>query len=824
MGRLLDTVECPRDMRRLGVEELTVLAQEVREEVISVVSEVGGHLASTLGAVELTLALHYAFNPPEDRIVWDTGHQAYAHKLICGRRNRLGTIRQLGGLSGFLSREESEYDVFGAGHAGTSISAALGMVEAKTLEGSSRKVVAVISDGGLSAGLTFEGLNQAGHLEKDLIVILNDNEIFIDPRVGAVSSFLSKQFTTDFGVRIQKHLSSLVLSLPKGENLRFAARKLKDSFLGLVTPGFLFESLGFQYVGPIDGHNISEMITTLENVKKIEGPTLVHVLTKKGKGYPPAAKDPVKYHSVTPFHVLTGKAKKEKGSIPTYTEVFARALIKVAKDNPKVVGITAAMGSGTGIDKLSKEIPGRSYDVGIAEQHAVTFAAGMATEGYVPVVAIYSTFLQRSVDQLFQEIALIKTPVLFCLDRAGLVGEDGETHMGLYDIAYLLAVPDVTVTAPRDATEMLALLRTAANHTDGAFTIRYPRDTAPDVPPPMANIEAVPYGTWDVVRRGSEIAILAEPAEPRPLTPPPGRRHAGQLVQRDGHQDRADPAFRHGVLRLGHQHVGHPLRMDARRIHGGGGVHAEVDYINDHLRRLRDDVGPARAARDINMEIAGVLRDMAMAHASPHGRMAYKRAAQAVLVQALERSPDFLSAALPRKLFPPRFNRYTGGGSFPNPGIAHKAGDWRNCRKEWIKQVYNYDHGIDAALAVNEGSTAPHYYSGPLWAIFDQDARKRGRCTPSRSRPTTRARSWWSGMTPTEAFASTAGSRSSTCAGRSFLDCMPVAKPQADSTSTVSARAPCRATSRVRTSPRWAPRLKSSVANDQALAGAHEQS
>src|SRR6185503_4504842 len=334
MTRLLDGIEYPKDIRGFSVPELNQLAGEIREEVISVVSEVGGHFASTLGAIELTLALHYAFNTPHDRIVWDTGHQCYAHKLLCGRRERLATIRQLGGLSGFLSREESEYDVFGAGHAGTSISAALGMVEAKALEGSDRKVVAVISDGGLSAGLTFEGLNQAGHLDKDLIVVLNDNEHFIDPRVGAVSSFLSKQFTTDFGIRLQKNFSNLLQNLPSGENLKHAARRVRVSFLGLVTPGFLFESLGFQYVGPIDGHNIAEMVATLENVKKIERPTLVHVLTKKGKGYPPAEKDPIKYHGVTPFHVLTGKWKKEKGPIPSYTDIFAQALIKVANENP----------------------------------------------------------------------------------------------------------------------------------------------------------------------------------------------------------------------------------------------------------------------------------------------------------------------------------------------------------------------------------------------------------------------------------------------------------------------------------------------------------
>ncbi len=506
-AKLLDGIEYPRDVRRLAVADLPQLAEEIREEVISVVSEVGGHLASTLGAVELTLALHYVFDTPEDRIVWDTGHQAYAHKLICGRRNRLATIRQLGGVSGFLSRDESEYDVFGAGHAGTSISAALGMVVAKNLQGSSRKVVAVISDGGLSAGLTFEGLNQAGHLDKDLIVVLNDNEHFIDPRVGAVSSFLSKQFTTDFGVRWQKHLSALLSNLPRGENLKYLARKLRDSFVGLMTPGFLFESLRFQYVGPIDGHNISEMVTTLENVKHVEGPTLVHVMTKKGKGYALAEQDPVKYHAVTPFHVLTGKPKKDKGPIPSYTEVFARTLIKVAKENPSVVGITAAMGSGTGIDKLSKEIPGRSYDVGIAEQHAVTFAAGMATEGWIPVVAIYSTFLQRGYDQILHDVCLQNLHVVFALDRGGLVGADGPTHHGVFDFAYMRSIPNLVVMAPKDENELQHMLKTAVDHP-GPISLRYPRGEGwgVEMDRELRNLE---IGKAELLRSGKDIAILA---------------------------------------------------------------------------------------------------------------------------------------------------------------------------------------------------------------------------------------------------------------------------------------------------------------------------
>jgi len=507
MSRLLDGVEYPKDIRRFSIDELNQLAAEIREEVISVVSEVGGHFASTLGAVELTLALHYVFNTPEDRIVWDTGHQAYAHKLICGRRNRLATIRQLNGLSGFLSREESEYDVFGAGHAGTSISAALGMVEAKVLEGASRKVVAVISDGGLSAGLTYEGLNSAGHLDRDLIVVLNDNEHFIDPRVGAVSSFLSKQFTSDLGVRLQKNLSNLLRSLPSGENLKHAARKMRDSFLSLVTPGFLFESLGFQYVGPIDGHNISEMITTLESVKKLDGPTLVHVLTKKGKGYVPAEQDPIKFHAVTPFHVLTGKPKKEKGPVPTYTDVFGRSLVRLAEGNPKVVGITAAMGSGTGIDKLAREMPRRTYDVGIAEQHAVTFASGLATEGFIPVVAIYSTFLQRGYDEILHDVCLQDLHVVFALDRAGLVGADGPTHHGVFDFAYMRSMPNMVIMAPKDENELQHMLKTAVDHP-GPISLRYPRGEgwggALD-----KDMKTLEIGKAEILRQGGDLVIAA---------------------------------------------------------------------------------------------------------------------------------------------------------------------------------------------------------------------------------------------------------------------------------------------------------------------------
>lgn len=507
MARLLDGINYPADLRQLTIGELTTVAREVREEVLSVVSEVGGHLASTLGAVELTLALHYVFNTPEDRIVWDTGHQAYAHKLICGRRDKLPTIRQLGGLSGFLSREESEYDVFGAGHAGTSVSAALGMVVAKALQGAGHKVVAVISDGCLSAGLTFEGLNQTGHLDKDLIVVLNDNEHFIDPRVGAISSFLSEQLTTGLAVKLQRGLRDFLRALPRiGEGLYHLGRRVKESFIGFVTPGLLFEGLGFQYVGPVDGHNLEKLIHTLKNAKNIGRPTLVHVLTRKGSGYEWAEKEPVKYHSVSPFHVLTGKPKKEKGTVPSFTDVFASSLIRLAKENPKVIGITAAMGSGTGIDKLSKEIPGRSYDVGIAEQHAVTFAAGMATEGWIPVVAIYSTFLQRAYDQILHDVCIQNLRVVFALDRGGLVGADGPTHHGVFDFAYLRSIPNMVIMAPKDENELQHMLKTAIEH-NGPIAFRYPRGDGWGVKM-ESEIRCLEIGKAELLRPGKDIAIV----------------------------------------------------------------------------------------------------------------------------------------------------------------------------------------------------------------------------------------------------------------------------------------------------------------------------
>lgn len=504
--KLLDSIGNPVDLRRMAPQDLPRIADELRNEIVTTVAEVGGHFASTLGAVELTIALHYAFDSPNDRIVWDTGHQGYAHKVLCERRERLSTIRQFGGLSGFLSRDESIYDVFGAGHAGTSVSAALGIVEAGTLTGTRRKVVAVMSDGGLTSGLMFEGLNQAGHLGKDLVVVLNDNAIFIDPRVGAVSSFLSRQFTTDLAVRIQKHLAGMLKNLPRGDELYQVARRLKDSFIGLVTPGLLFEALGFQYVGPVDGHDVGELVKTFQSVKKLERPVLVHAITKKGKGYAPAEADPVRYHSVAPFEVSSGKPKQPRSTVSTYTQVFSDALIEEAARDERVVAITAAMGSGTGIDRFAQRFPERAYDVGIAEQHAVTFAAGLATEGRIPVVTIYSTFLQRAYDEILHDVCLQKLHVVFAIDRAGLVGADGPTHHGNFDFAYLRHIPNMVLMAPKDENELRHMLKTALAHS-GPIALRYPRGEACGVP--LDEARPLEIGRGEVLRAGDDLVIAA---------------------------------------------------------------------------------------------------------------------------------------------------------------------------------------------------------------------------------------------------------------------------------------------------------------------------
>jgi 1-deoxy-D-xylulose-5-phosphate synthase len=507
---ILDHLHSPADLKGRSRDELRTLAAEMRARLIDVCSRTGGHIGAGLGVVELTIALHYVFDTPRDQLVWDVGHQGYPHKVLTGRNERLETLRQEGGVSGFLKRTESEYDTFGAGHAATAISAALGMAAGRDLLGEDYKVVAVLGDGALTCGLAYEGLNNAGASERDIVVVLNDNEMSIAPNVGAISRYLTSIQRNPLYNRIRSKIGDIADHAPGKLSAAGAiVRKWEESVKAFLTPGVLFEELGFRYFGPIDGHDVDALLDTFGAVREMKGARLVHVITQKGKGFP-AGENTEKWHALPPGHdPATGK--QHKASPPNYTKVFGKGLADLMTEAPHVVCITAAMPSGTGTDAVAKAHPKRFFDVGIAEGHAVTFAAGLATRGLVPVAAIYSTFLQRAYDNIIHDVAIQHLPVIFCMDRAGLVGEDGETHMGLYDIAYMLAVPGMTVTAPKDAGEMLGLLRTATSHEGGPFSIRYPRDVAPDVPAPMAEISAVPFGTWTVERQGADggVAILA---------------------------------------------------------------------------------------------------------------------------------------------------------------------------------------------------------------------------------------------------------------------------------------------------------------------------
>jgi 1-deoxy-D-xylulose-5-phosphate synthase len=506
---ILARLESTADLKSLSRDELRTLASEIRDELIDTCSRTGGHIGAGLGVVELAVALHHVFDTPVDQLVWDVGHQGYPHKLLTGRRSRMETLRQEGGISGFLKRAESEYDTFGAGHAATAISAALGMAAARDIRGEKFKVVAVVGDGALTCGLSYEGLNNAGASDRDILVVLNDNEMSIAPNVGAISRYLGSVQRNPIYNRVRSAIGNIVDDLPGPLSaVGSLVRKWEESVKTFLTPGVLFEELGFRYFGPIDGHDLDALVDTLAAVRDLETPRLVHVITQKGKGFPAGAHDE-KWHALPPGHdPATGKQLKQSSANPAYTAVFGKGLTELAGERRDVVAITAAMPTGTGTNLFARTHPDRFFDVGIAEGHAVTFAAGVATRGLRPVVAIYSTFLQRAYDNVIHDVAIQHLPVVFCMDRAGLVGEDGPTHMGLYDIAYMLAVPGMTVTAPMNGREMLALLRTAASH-DGPFALRYPRDAAPDSVPAMAEIEPVPYGTWEVVRRGSELAILA---------------------------------------------------------------------------------------------------------------------------------------------------------------------------------------------------------------------------------------------------------------------------------------------------------------------------
>jgi 1-deoxy-D-xylulose-5-phosphate synthase len=507
---VLDRIHSSADVSALSRDELVKLAADIRARLIDVCSRTGGHIGAGLGVVELTVALHHVFDAPRDRLVWDVGHQGYPHKLLTGRNAEMETLRQEGGLSGFLKRSESEFDAFGAGHAGTAISAALGMAAARDIQREDHRVVAILGDGALTCGLSYEGLNNAGASDRDIIVVLNDNEMSIAPNVGAISRYLGSVQRNPLYNRVRSKIGEVVDELPGPlSGLGGLVRRWEESMKSFLTPGVLFEELGFRYFGPIDGHDLNTLVDTFEAVRELRTPRLVHVITQKGKGFP-AGEHGEKWHALPPGHdPATGKQRKPSSGNANYTAIFGKGLTELATERRNIVAITAAMPSGTGTVTFAQTHPDRFFDVGIAEGHAVTFAAGLATGGAKPYVAIYSTFLQRAYDNVIHDVAIQHLPVVFCMDRAGLVGEDGPTHMGLYDIAYMLAVPGMTVTAPKDATEMLALMRTAADHNDGPFCLRYPRDTAPDQPPAMREIAPVPYGTWDVLRKGEQVAVLA---------------------------------------------------------------------------------------------------------------------------------------------------------------------------------------------------------------------------------------------------------------------------------------------------------------------------
>ncbi|MGQ9647348.1 MAG: 1-deoxy-D-xylulose-5-phosphate synthase [Thermodesulfobacteriota bacterium] len=509
MSGVLDRIEHPFDIKKLDMEELETLCSELRQEIIATVSKNGGHLASNLGVVELTVALHYVFDFPRDKLIWDVGHQSYSHKILTGRRDRFHTLRQYEGISGFPKRDESPYDAFDSGHSGTSISSALGMAEARRQKGEEGKMIALIGDGSMTSGLAFEGLNQAGHIDQDLIVILNDNEMSISPNVGALSSYLNRLMTGQFVHRFREDIKAFLETLPRiGKSALRFAKQAEESLKGLLMPGLLFEELGLKYIGPIDGHRLDYLIETLQNVKKLKGPILIHVITKKGKGYPPAEANPARYHSVPPFIIETGEPKQgSSADIPTYTEVFGETLCRLAAEHRNLIAITAAMQSGTGLERFSKEFPDRFYDIGIAEQHAVTFAAGLALEGMKPVVAIYSTFLQRAYDQILQDVGLQNLPVVFALDRGGIVGEDGPTHQGLFDFSYLRHIPNLILMVPKDEDELQHMVKTAVE-CPRPVAFRYPRGKGEGVKrnPVLHRVE---IGKGEVLREGPDLLILA---------------------------------------------------------------------------------------------------------------------------------------------------------------------------------------------------------------------------------------------------------------------------------------------------------------------------
>jgi 1-deoxy-D-xylulose-5-phosphate synthase len=505
---ILETIGSPEDLKNLPVESLKDLAAEIRDLIIQTVSQNGGHLASSLGVVELTLAILKVFSPPHDRIVFDVGHQAYAYKILTGRRNVFGTLRKKGGISGFPKRTESDYDIFDVGHAGNAISVAAGLAQARCSIGASHKVIAVVGDGSLTCGVSYEGLNQAGAAEKDLIIILNDNEMSISPNVGAIAAYLNRIMTGQLVTRFREDVKNILKNVPgiMGRSMYALARQFEDAMKGFITPGRLFEDLGFNYVGPIDGHQIKHLIDTLNNVKRFRKPVLVHAITCKGKGYCRAEENPSSFHGVGPFEIESGKSEIVEGP-PTYTTVFGKTLVRLAIKDSRIVAITAAMEYGTGLAEFARLFPNRFFDVGIAEQHGVIFAAGLAREGFKPVVAIYSTFMQRGYDHLVHDVCMQNLPVVFALDRAGVVGEDGPTHHGVFDIAFARSIPGLTMMAPSNEEELADMLSTALT-LEGPCAIRYPRALGVGIQP-KKDATALPYGKARLVADGEDVLIIA---------------------------------------------------------------------------------------------------------------------------------------------------------------------------------------------------------------------------------------------------------------------------------------------------------------------------
>ena len=510
---LLDKIDTPDDLRKLELKDLRTVCAEVREFLIDSVSKTGGHFGAGLGTVELTVALHYVFQTPRDKLIWDVGHQAYPHKILTGRKDRMNTIRQLNGLSGFLKRSESEYDVFGAGHASTAISAALGIATARDFNGEDFKVVAIVGDGSLTGGMAYEAMNNAGLLKKDFIVVLNDNQMVslssVRPTLWSLHNYFSEVLTHPSYNKFKANVWDLTGKLDTfGDRLRSVAQKVERGVKAVVTPGMMFEALGFRYFGPFNGHNVIKLIEIFRHVRDLNGPILIHVRTLKGKGYPPAEKEATRLHGVTPFDKITGISPKKANEPAPYTQVFGEAMVEICKQNPKVVGITAAMPDGTGLTLLQSEMPERFFDVGIAEQHAVTFAAGMATQGYIPVAAIYSTFLQRAFDQVVHDCAIQKLHVVFVMDRGGLVGGDGPTHHGALDLSYLRCIQGMVVMAPQDEQELRDMLFTAIEYKGGPIALRYPRGNALGVPL-RQGFQKLEVGKAVTLRKGKDVAILA---------------------------------------------------------------------------------------------------------------------------------------------------------------------------------------------------------------------------------------------------------------------------------------------------------------------------